>query len=121
MNPGLTIPDREDLQDLFDLEDSEDLEMLRDLYEHFLDEGTGQSHALTQAMDQGNLQEVDEIAHKLKSSFGNVGLGTSSEICGRIMGEARSGRSDAASEGVARLASLVPELQAGIREFMRSL
>jgi len=121
MANGLTRPDRADLEDLFDLDDPEDLEMLRELYELFLDEGISHIRQLMAMMNLGNLHEVDELAHSLKSTLGNVGLAASSEICNRIMENARAEDPGLAKEAVAHLGSLIPEMEIGVREFMRSL
>jgi len=121
MTTGLTIPDPEALEDIFDFEDPEDCQMLKELYEHFLEEGITQVRRLSARMELGQLQEVDEIAHSLKSSFGNVGLGASSEICNGIMVNARAGHASAAREGVLELSSILDDMETGIRNFMRGL
>jgi len=121
MTTGLTIPDPEALEDIFDLEDPEDCEMLKELYEHFLVEGMDQLRRLSALMQLGRLHEVDEIAHSLKSSFGNVGLRESSALCSQIMEKSRVGDESAAREGVLRLGSLIDDMEVGIRAFMQRL
>ncbi len=121
MTTGLTVPDPEALEDIFDFDDPDDCEMLKELYEHFLVEGILQLRRLSAMMELGRLDEVDEIAHSLKSSFGNVGLGASSEICNEIMVQARAGESSATREVVRQLSSLTDDMEAGIRSFMQRL
>ncbi|MCA8970646.1 MAG: Hpt domain-containing protein [Planctomycetes bacterium] len=88
---ALATPDTTLLEEIFDLEDDGDKEVLKELYEQLLEDGPERMANMFEAMEGGDLEEVDRIAHRLKSSFGNLGFSNASELCNAIMATARDG------------------------------
>lgn len=118
---ALATPDTTLLEEIFDLEDDGDREVLKELYEQLLEDGPERMASLFEAMEAGNLEEVDRIAHRLKSSFGNLGFSTASELCNAIMVEARNGDSESTRTLVENFGSGGEALIQGIAKFSQRL
>ena len=118
---ALATPDTTSLEEIFDLEDEGDKEVLRELYEQLLEDGPARMAQLFESMTAGDLDTVDRIAHRLKSSFGNLGFVSASDLCNEIMVAAREGRSEPAHELCGRLNDAAESLVQGITGFLHRL
>ncbi len=118
---ALATPDTTTLEEIFDLQDEGDKEVLRELYEQLLEDGPLRMGELVEAMQSGELDEVDRISHRLKSSFGNLGFLDASSLCNEIMESARTGKQDEAERLVQSLESAGEALVQGIAKFLTTL
>lgn len=118
---SLSTPDTSTLEEIFDLQDQGDKEVLRELYEQLLEDGPARLGDLFDAMTADNLEEVGQIAHRLKSSFGNLGFVRASELCNEIMQSARTGNKQEAGELVEKLKDAGESLVQGIARFLMTL
>lgn len=118
---ALATPDTSLLEEIFDLEDDGDKEVLKELYEQLLEDGPERMASLFEAMESGDLEEVDRIAHRLKSSFGNLGFSTASELCNEIMQQARVGDPAKTRELVESFGAGGEALIQGIAKFAQRL
>ncbi|MDP6424916.1 MAG: Hpt domain-containing protein [Planctomycetota bacterium] len=117
----LAKPDTSTLEEIFDLKDEGDKEVLRELYQQLLEDGPLHVGELVHAMQKGELDEVDRISHRLKSSFGNLGFVAASALCNEIMRSARAGELDEAEEFVQHLEEAGEALVRGIATFLTTL
>ena len=118
---ALATPDTTFLEEIFDLEDEGDREVLKELYEQLLEDGPERMACLFEAMESGDLERVDGIAHRLKSSFGNLGFSNASELCNAIMVKAREGEAGATRELVENFGEGGEALIQGIAKFSQRL
>ncbi len=55
---------------------------------------------LNSAADQGNLEQIAEVAHAIKGSFSNIGADMLADLCKKIEIEAKDGQSDVVLEQI---------------------
>jgi PAS domain S-box-containing protein len=73
--------DRAVLEGLRDLGDEE---MLRELVEMFLDDGQSSLATLRKALEEGDAQSVERVAHTLKGSSGSMGAVRMATLCAEL-------------------------------------
>jgi HPt (histidine-containing phosphotransfer) domain-containing protein len=66
-------------------------EMLSELAEMFFDDARSSIDAMTDAVERGDAQTLERVAHTLKGSSGNMGAQRMAELCGELQDAGVSG------------------------------
>ena len=83
------------VEELLSLVDDGDPELFIDLIQMFLDDGPCKVRAITEGLEEGDLDKVERAAHSLKGSSGNLGAILLQETCDRMQLASRKGQVDA--------------------------
>ncbi|MEZ5987828.1 MAG: Hpt domain-containing protein [Planctomycetota bacterium] len=121
MQTGWVRPDPEALEAVYDLEDDDDVEMLVEVVDMFVADGLPRLQRLGELCAGDDTAAVAELAHALKSSFGNVGLPLAAEHCERLVQGARAGDLTAVHGLAADTLALCAGLEAGLAAFLAEL
>lgn len=98
----------------YDFDDQDELELLEDLARSLQAELV---NLLTQLEDcsQGGLwNEAGAIVHRMKSSFGNIGMSRASTLCGGIQDALQQGRMEEGAREIERLLQAQNSLLGGL-------
>jgi HPt (histidine-containing phosphotransfer) domain-containing protein len=117
----LATPDMDRLSEIFDMDDPDDVELLGELLDTVLGEAPEALQQLMTSRTSGDGADVGAIAHRLKSSFGNLGFMNASQLFQRIMEEQSGDNSAAMNELVHVLEESTEKLLQGVQDFRDQL
>lgn len=89
-----TAVDKTVIESLRQLGGDDEPELVRELIELFVGDTPGRLEALRHAVERGDFEAAERVAHALKSSCGNLGASTLSQICAAIEESCRGGAVD---------------------------
>jgi two-component system, sensor histidine kinase and response regulator len=84
LNEEATVLDESVLADLRELQEEGEPDILEELIELYLEDAPSQIAALGEAVEAGEAQTVERIAHTLKGSSGNMGATRMTAVCSEL-------------------------------------
>ncbi|GEM_PF-5355419 len=87
----------------FDFDDPDERELLEDLVRNLQAEVTDFFIQLDDCLHGGLFSEAKAIVHRMKSSFGNIGLSRASAFCGEIQNSLEEGKIEEGNQEISKL------------------
>ncbi len=100
---GLKKIDWDYLFQNYDFDDPDELELLEDLARSLQAEIVNLLLQLDDCTHGGLWREAKSLVHRMKSSFGNIGMTKASHLCSEIQNSLEAGQVEEGTEGIAVL------------------
>ncbi len=108
------------VEELLSFADDGDPELLVDLIQMFLEDGPAKVKAVTDGLDEGDLDKVERAAHSLKGTSGNLGATHLQHSCEAMQLASRSGEIDSVRELTPQIVSHYADAEMALQKLLSS-
>jgi HPt (histidine-containing phosphotransfer) domain-containing protein len=117
---GIFMTNEIDIEVLKSLVEMGDEEFLNKLIRMFLKDAPLDIEKIQQSLQQGQIKEMGQAAHHLKSSTQNLGTHALTEICAQLDNMGKQGTADGAGQLVEQLIKNYQEIRVKFEEILKS-
>jgi two-component system, sensor histidine kinase and response regulator len=118
--PDQQVIDRSRLDELADLGDEENTQWLRSIVENFREDAASRIVKLVVAAETGDAKQLEQVAHALKGSCGNIGAMSMAAHAGSLQMLGRSGSVHGAVDMIGALEREFERVKAELDVYIRS-
>jgi len=106
------------VEELLSFADDGDPELLVDLIQMFLQDGPSKVRAITEGLEEGNLEKVERAAHSLKGTSGNLGARYLQDSCEKMQIASRQNEIDEVRKITPSIVSQYAEVEIALRDLL---
>ncbi|MCA8974463.1 MAG: Hpt domain-containing protein [Planctomycetes bacterium] len=106
------------VEELLSFADDGDPELLVDLIQMFLEDGPSKVKAITEGLEEGDMEKVERAAHSLKGSSGNLGARHLQDSCEKMQIASRQHQVEQVREITPEIVSTYADAEVALRALL---